>query len=156
MRVDLIAVGTRMPTWIDQGFKEYQQRLRGEIQLNLIEIEAERRSKTTAIDQAMAKEGQRQMAALPKGSLPIALDSQGQILSTEELASHLGNFQERGDSIALFIGGADGLAKDCLNSAAQTWSLSAMTFPHPLVRVIIAEQIYRASSILRGHPYHRS
>lgn len=156
MRINLVAVGVRMPDWVEQGFRDYQQRLRGEVGLHLIEVAAERRSKTTTLEAALAREGQRQIAAIPKDAVPIALDRGGQALSTERLAEHLARYRERGDSIALLIGGADGLAKDCLAKARQCWSLSPMTFPHPLVRVMVAEQVYRAISILDGHPYHRS
>jgi 23S rRNA (pseudouridine1915-N3)-methyltransferase len=155
MRIYLISVGQRMPVWIAEGYAEYAKRLPPECALKLVEIDPLRRGKTTVPAVARGDEGRRMLLALPKGAGVVALDGGGQNWSTEQLAQHLRTWLAAGRDCALLIGGADGLAPECLSRADQRWSLSALTFPHPLVRVIVAEQLYRAWSLLNGHPYHR-
>ncbi|MBK1693525.1 23S rRNA (pseudouridine(1915)-N(3))-methyltransferase RlmH [Chromatium weissei] len=155
MRIHLLSVGQRMPDWVAAGYAEYAKRLPSECALKLVEIEPLRRTKTTVAAQACEDEGRRILKAIPKGAGVVALDVTGQCWSTEMLALQLKNWLAAGQDCALLIGGADGLAANCLARAGQRWSLSALTFPHPLVRVIVAEQLYRAWTLLQGHPYHR-
>lgn len=155
MNIHLIAVGTRMPTWVQDGFSEYAKRLPHECSLKLIEIEASKRQKNAAISDLKKREAEKILSAIPSQSLVIALDVKGNSWSTEQLANNIQHWMNEYKNIALLIGGPDGLDDSCLSRAQQKWSLSALTFPHPLVRIIIAEQIYRAHSLLKGHPYHR-
>jgi 23S rRNA (pseudouridine1915-N3)-methyltransferase len=145
-----------MPGWIETGYREYASRLPSECALHLVEIDPGRRGKGTNPSVAKRLEGERMLAALPPGARVIALDAAGQAWSTERLAGVLGRWMSEGRDLALLAGGPEGLSDACLARADGDWSLSPLTFPHPLVRVIVAEQLYRAWSILRGHPYHRA
>lgn len=156
MRIHLIAVGTRMPQWIQEGYFEYAKRLPKECRLQLKEIPLRKREKgENSSNQLIELEGRQMLAAVPKGAYMIALDKEGHEWSTEQLTQNLDRWLQSGWDLALLIGGPEGLAGNCLKQAQQCWSLSRLTFPHPLVRVIVAEQIYRAWSLLQGHPYHR-
>lgn len=155
MRISIVAVGTRMPDWIEAGVAEYRKRLPAEIQLEIREIALAKRGKNTDLPRAIAQEGAAMLAAIGARDTVIALDVLGKSVSTENLAAALRNWQMQGDNISLLVGGPDGLAPECLARAERRWSLSALTLPHPLVRVLLAEQIYRAWSINSGHPYHR-
>ena len=156
MRIHLIAVGTRMPSWVEQGYREFSKRMPRECSLQLIEIPLVKRSKSQAAERARYAEGQSILAAIPADCHVVALDVKGKSWSTEDLASRLQGWMASGRELALLVGGPDGLSPVCLERADQLWSLSAMTFPHALVRVIIAEQLYRAWTITTGHPYHRA
>ena len=156
MQIHLISVGNKMPKWVNEGFSEYAKRLPGECRLKLVEIAPGHRGKSADINRAIREEGQRMLAAIPKGALVIALDVSGKSWSTKQLAGKLGDWMQEGHDLALLVGGPDGLWEQCLKTARFRWSLSAMTFPHPLVRVILAEQVYRAWSLLNNHPYHRA
>jgi len=145
-----------MPGWVEAGYAEYAKRLSGECTLDLVEIEPGHRGKGTRPDKARLEEGERLLKALPKGALPIALDERGEAWDTARLASELSGWLAGGREPALLVGGADGLAPECLQRAERRWSLSALTFPHALVRVILAEQLYRAWTLVKGHPYHRA
>lgn len=155
MRFRLIAIGDKMPAWIEAGFTEYAKRLQHTCPLILHDIPAGKRGKNADIARITEKEGQAMLACIPQGSHVIALDVKGKAWSTEQLATHLGQWQLNHTDVCLLIGGPEGLAPACHERATQLWSLSALTFPHPLVRVIVAEQLYRAWSILNHHPYHR-
>lgn len=155
MQIKLIAVGTRMPAWVTQGYQEFAKRLPPECSLQLNEIDPGHRSKGADIARAMRTEGERMLAALPKDALVIALDARGAQWSTEQLSAELRDWLQGGRDIALLIGGPDGLAEPCLKAAAHTWSLSKLTLPHAMVRIVLAEQLYRACSMLHNHPYHR-
>jgi 23S rRNA (pseudouridine1915-N3)-methyltransferase len=155
MRVHLIAVGRRMPGWVETGYLEYAKRLPSECALQLIEIEPSHRVKGTPAERAMSQEGQRMLKAIPKGALVVALEETGEPWSTEILSAHLRAWLAGGRDLACLIGGPDGLGQACLDRAERRWSLSRLTFPHPLVRVIVAEQLYRAWTLVQGHPYHR-
>ena len=155
MRIHLISVGRRMPDWVESGYREYAKRLPPECSLNLIEVEPRRRGKTAGPEQSRADESERILKSIPKGAGVTALDGRGEAWSTEELARRMALWLSEGRDRALLVGGPDGLADDCLARADQRWSLSNLTFPHALVRVILAEQVYRAWSLLNGHPYHR-
>lgn len=155
MQIYLIAIGQRMDAWVKQAYDEFAKRLPHECRLQLIEVPANKRTKNTGLQRVIKEEGERLLAAIPSNSLVYSLDSAGQQWSTEQLAGQLEQWLVDGRDIALLIGGPDGLSEQCKSRADASLSLSKLTFPHPLVRVIIAEQIYRAWSILKGHPYHR-
>lgn len=155
MRLQLIAVGERMPGWVEEGYREYARRLPRECALHLTEIGAGRRTKGADLERLRREEGGRMLTAIPKGAKVIALEVDGAPWSTEELAEQLRRWLQDGRDVALLVGGPEGLAPECGLQAEQRWSLSRLTLPHPLVRVVVAEQLYRAWSILKGHPYHR-
>ena len=155
MRVKVIAVGTRLPGWQQQGFREYARRLPRECAVELTQIPAATRGKSTPTRQAIRKESERMLAAVASNDYVIALDQPGTQYGTEELAGLLQMWLAQGRDLAMLIGGADGLSHACRTRAELRWSLSDLTLPHGLVRVLVAEQVYRAWSILRRHPYHR-
>ncbi len=155
MRIHLIAVGSKMSAWVTQGFEEYARRLPTDCALQLVEIAAGKRGKNADIARITRDEGERTLAAIPKGALVVVLDVKGRAWSTEQLSQQLDGWLHDGRDIALLVGGPEGLAPECLARAEQRWSLSPLTLPHPLVRIVVAEQLYRAWSILNGHPYHR-
>jgi len=155
MRVHIIAMGNRMPAWVEQGYQEYSRRLGAELQLQLHELSAEKRGKNADVARILQKEGERMLQAIPANCDVIALDREGQMLSTESLADKLHHWFGAGRDLAWLIGGPEGMSAACLQRAQWRLSLSALTFPHPLVRIILAEQIYRAYSILKNHPYHK-
>lgn len=155
MRIYLIAVGTKMSAWVTQGYEEFARRLPPDCALQLTEIPAGKRSRNADIPRILQQEGERMLAALPKSVRVLAMDVNGSPWSTEQLAQALNEWRHDGRDVALLVGGPEGLANECLVRAEQRWSLSPLTLPHPLVRVVIAEQLYRAWSILGNHPYHR-
>jgi len=155
MRIQIIAMGDRMPAWVEQGYQEYARRMGSEIQLQLHELSPEKRGKSADTRRILDKEGERILQTIPDGSEVVALDRQGRELPTEALADKLRGWLGSGRDLALLIGGPEGLSAACLQRADWRLSLSAMTFPHPLVRIMLAEQIYRAYSILKNHPYHK-
>ncbi len=161
MHIRLISIGQRMPGWVNAGYAEYAKRLPASCRLDLVELEPARRTakgtrSAADLERIRADEGERLLRAIPNGSLVLALDERGRAWSTAELARKLTGWLGDGRDVALLVGGPDGLAPACLQRAEQRWSLSALTFPHPLVRVILAEQIYRAWTLVQGHPYHRA
>ena len=155
MRLRLLAVGTRMPAWVDEGFADYAKRLSGDISLELVEITAGKRSKGADLARLKEQEGEALLAALRPQERVIALDVLGRTLSTDDLADTLKAWQVDGRPAALLVGGPEGLSRAALERADEKWSLSRLTLPHPLVRIVVAEQFYRAWSLLKGHPYHR-
>ena len=155
MRLKVIAVGTRLPEWQQQGYREYARRMPRELGMELTEIPSPRRGKGAHSAQAIDKESERMLAALGRNDYVVALDRPGTQLDTESLAGLLETWLGAGRDVALLIGGADGLSRGCRERAQLSWSLSNLTFPHGLVRLMVAEQLYRAWSILRNHPYHR-
>ena len=156
MKINLVAVGTRMPGWVTQGFDEYSKRLPRECQLQLLEITPARRGKNAQPEQWKKDEASRILAAIPDNHHVIALEVGGKSWSTEALAQTMQGWLSDGRDISLLVGGPDGLDPICLQRADQMWSLSELTLPHPLVRIVLAEQLYRAWTILQNHPYHRS
>lgn len=156
MRIRLICVGTKMPAWVTTGYQEYAKRLPADLKLELLEIAPGHRGKGADVKRAIEKESKQILAALGKDEHVVALDVEGKRWNTEQLAKTLSDWQMGGQNVALLIGGPDGLSAECLALARQRWSLSDLTFPHPLVRVILSEQIYRAWSLLNNHPYHRA
>jgi|SRR5690606_36110019 len=155
MRVVLIAIGERMPAWVDAGFREYARRLPRELRLELREVRAGRRTKGADLARVLADEGERLLAAVPAGARAVALERTGRMLATEELARELEAQAALGQDLALLVGGPEGLAPESLARLPERWSLSRLTLAHPLVRVVVAEQVYRAWSILKRLPYHR-
>ena len=151
MRAFLIAVGERMPAWVQSGYAEYAKRLSRELPLELIEVSAKSRDPA----RAMSEEGAALLAAIPKGAHAVALDGRGKPWSSEDLAKQLAHWRMQGKDLTFLIGGADGFAPAVLDRVDQKWSLGPATLPHPLVRIVVAEQLYRATSLLAGHPYHR-
>lgn len=155
MQIHIIAVGGRMPAWVAEAYAEYARRLPREFRLTLHEIPAGRRAKGADLARLARDEGERQLAAVPGGARVVALDRSGRELDTEALAARLEQQLAAGQDLALLIGGPEGLAPACLAAAHERWSLSRLTFAHPVVRVVLAEQLYRAWSIISMHPYHR-
>ena len=155
MQISLIAVGQKMPAWVNQGYEEYARRMPPECPLQLIEIPLTRRSKASDISRLMDREGEQMLAAIKKDSLVVAMEVTGKPWSTPQLADHITGWMQSGRNIALLVGGPEGLATACQKRADLKWSLSCLTLPHPLVRIVIAEQLYRALSILKHHPYHK-
>ena len=156
MRIHLIAVGQRMPDWVSTAYQDFAKRLPNEYRINLVELSAGKRGKNADLARAIADEGKRMLAALPKDCLVIALDECGREWSTKDLAAQLSDWSQGGRDVALLIGGADCLAPTVKQRADITWSLSRLTLPHALVRVVLVEQVYRAWSLLTNHPYHRA
>lgn len=156
MNIHLIAAGNRMPRWVQEGYLEYAKRLPGECSLKLVEIGLGHRGKGADIRRAVRREGEKMLRAIPRDCRVLALDVVGRSWSTEQLAELLGDWLGEGRDLALLVGGPEGLSDECLQRADARWSLSPLTLPHPLVRVVIAEQFYRAWSILHQRPYHRA
>lgn len=155
MKIRLLAVGTRMPDWITTGYEDYAKRLVDDVRLELVEIPAGKRGKNADVVRLTEKEGEAQIAAIGAGDRVVALEVGGKALSTEEMSQTLGRWLQDGRNISLLIGGPEGLSPAARARADQQWSLSRLTLPHPLVRVLLAEQLYRAWTLLKGHPYHR-
>jgi 23S rRNA (pseudouridine1915-N3)-methyltransferase len=157
LKLLVVAVGHRMPAWVDAGFEEYAKRMPRDAQLGLIEVKPEPRSDHDSrnVDRLTEAEGKRITGALPKGAHKVVLDERGRTCTTRELAERMAAWQMEGRDVAFVIGGADGLAATVKRDADFTWSLTPLTLPHGLVRVVLAEQLYRAYSLLKGHPYHR-
>ena len=155
MQLIVAAVGHKMPAWIEAGFQEYAKRMPPECRLVLKEIKPIERSSGKNAETVMAQERTRIEAALPKGGRVIALDENGAHMTTVQLSQQLSIWQQHGGDVSFVIGGADGLDAEFKKNADMLLRLSNMTLPHGLVRVILAEQLYRAWSILRNHPYHR-
>jgi len=156
MKARLIAVGTGMPAWVLDGYAEYAKRLSHWLPLELVEIAPGARGKGRDPARAVADEGQRVLAALPKQAQVIALDGRGRAFSSEQLAERLAAWRQGGRDLAFLIGGPEGHADDVLAASHERWSLGPLTLPHPLVRIVLVEQLYRAASILANHPYHRA
>jgi 23S rRNA (pseudouridine1915-N3)-methyltransferase len=152
MATHLLAIGRKMPAWVQAGYDEYQKRLPAHLKFRLKELEL---SNQSSADARKTDECERLSAAQPSGSFRIALDARGAALSTESLAEKLNTWLQLGRDLVFVIGGPEGLTDAYLKQADARISLSALTLPHPLVRVVLSEQIYRAHSILNGHPYHR-
>jgi 23S rRNA (pseudouridine1915-N3)-methyltransferase len=156
MKCRLIAAGTRLPDWVNAGFLDYQKRLRSPLLLELHEISVATRRAGETPTRAILREGADMLSAIGRDDYVVALEVIGESMSTAQLSDWLGERLRDGRPLALLIGGPDGLAPDCLERADQSWSLSPLTLPHSLARVLVAEQIYRAMSMRAGHPYHRA
>ncbi len=155
MTLKLIAVGNRMPGWVESGYNEYAKRLPKHLKPQLVEIAPQKR-RNVSVDTARRTEAERILAKVTATDHVVALDEKGKVLNTDLFAQTLDRWQQLSKPLALIIGGADGLHADVRARANETLSLSALTLPHPLVRVVLAEQLYRAWSLLNHHPYHRA
>lgn len=159
MKLWVVAVGNKMPSWIDTGFREYAKRIPSELGLNLIEIKPEKRGRTKLSaktkTQLLANEEKRILAVIPQRCLKVLLDEHGKTYATLPFSQQLAQWIKDGRDIAFIIGGADGVARELKQSADMLLALSAMTFPHGLARILLVEQLYRALSYSNGHPYHR-
>jgi 23S rRNA (pseudouridine1915-N3)-methyltransferase len=155
MQIKLIAIGNKMPSWVTTGFQEYAKRIQGQCTLNLHEIPAQKRDKNSDIARLLEREGESMLSAIGKNDHAIALHVTGKMYSTEALSSKLETLLQQGQHVSLLVGGPEGLAPACLARSDEQWSLSRLTFPHPMVRIILAEQVYRALSIIKQHPYHK-
>jgi len=155
MKLLILAVGHKMPSWINEGFNEYSKRMPREAKIELVEIKPEPRTTGKSVVQIMEAEAQRLRAALPADVLRIVLDERGAHWTTRQLTRHMQEWLSGGRDVAFVIGGADGLHESIRSSANQMLALSAMVLPHGMVRVLLAEQLYRAHSLLHNHPYHR-
>lgn len=155
MRIRLLAVGQKMPDWVTTGYGDYAKRLTDDVRLELVEIPAAKRTKNSDVDKMKTQEGEALLAAIHTNERVIALEVGGKEHSTEALSQQMTDWLQGGKNICLLVGGPDGLSKDVLKRAESLWSLSPLTLPHPLVRIVLAEQLYRAWTLLKGHPYHR-
>ena len=155
MNIEILAVGTRSPAWVADGYDEYQKRLPRDWKLSVQEINVSKRHKGEPAHKHREAEGTKMLSLIKKDSCIVAMDSRGQNWTTETLALNLNDWSTRFSQVQILIGGPDGLSDQCLKRANASWSLSKFTFPHFLVRVLLAEQIYRAWSILNKHPYHK-
>jgi 23S rRNA (pseudouridine1915-N3)-methyltransferase len=156
MKIAVISASSKQPDWIRAGFEDYARRFGGRISLSLTEVPLPKRTRTAVVSRLIETEGERMLAAVPDGARVIALDERGSSLGTVDLAGRLQGWLDASAPLALLVGGPDGLAPACLARADERWSLSPLTLPHGLVRVIVAEALYRAWSVLQGHPYHRA
>jgi len=156
MQLLVAAVGKRMPAWVQQGWEEYARRFPRGLSLELKEIPLARRVGHAAVDTLCSTEGLALRSAVPAGFRQVALDQGGRQWSTAELATELERWMREERGVCFLVGGPDGLAADCLARADDRWSLGRLTLPHPMVRVILAEQLYRAWTITQNHPYHRA
>lgn len=156
MKARLIAVGEHPPGWVAEGFAEYRKRLSHWLPLDLVEIAPGVRGKGRDAARATHDEGQRVLAALPKQGLVVALDGRGRTHSSEDLAQRMEHWRQQGRDLAFLIGGPEGHAPEVMARADERWSLGPLTLPHMLVRLVLAEQLYRACTLLANHPYHRA
>jgi len=156
MRLRLICVGQKMPDWVTAGYADYSRRMPPELPLELTEIAMAHRGKSPDIPRLMQRESDAILNAVGPRDRVIALEVGGRPWSTEKLAGQLEGWLQDGQDVSFLVGGPDGLADACRQRADQQWSLSPLTLPHPLVRIVLAEQLYRAWSITRNHPYHRA
>lgn len=156
MKIKIIAVGRKMPDWVAQGCHDYERRLPKEIQLQWLEISPGDRRGSISADRAKTEEGEKILARLEPGDWVVALDERGKSIDTMGLAKQLSEWQMQAQAPVILIGGADGLSAEVMERSQQKWSLSALTFPHPLVRILLSEQLYRAAMINANHPYHRA
>jgi 23S rRNA (pseudouridine1915-N3)-methyltransferase len=156
MQIAVISASSKQPDWIRAGFDDYARRFGGRVSLSLTEVPLPKRTRSAVLSRLIEAEGERMLAAVPAGAHVVALDENGPGLSTMELADRCRGWLELGGPVALLIGGPDGLAPACFERAQARWSLSPLTLPHGLVRVVVAEALYRAFSLLQGHPYHRA
>jgi 23S rRNA (pseudouridine1915-N3)-methyltransferase len=154
MRVALVAVGQRMPGWVKEGFEDYVRRLRPRLPLNLVEIPAAKRG-SGETQRAMAEEGRKLLASTRPDDYVVVLDERGTARNSQGLSRWLGDRLQDGRDLVFLVGGADGFAPEVVQRANEKWSLTPLTLPHALVRVVFAEQLYRAVTLLDGHPYHR-
>jgi len=156
VKAKLVAVGERPPAWVAEGYYDYTKRLSRELPLELVEITPGLRGKSRDAARAMTEEGERVLAALPKNAWVVTLDGRGKPYSSEQLAQRLAAWRQQGRDLAFLIGGPEGHSGSVIQRADESWALGTMTLPHMMVRLLVAEQLYRACSMLGNHPYHRA
>jgi len=152
MRITLLAMGKKMPAWINTGFDQYARRLQSQYRLQLVELAQLQHKDRQVLKRC---ESELLLARLPVAAHVVAMDGRGEAWDTAQTAAELQGWKMLGQDVCIVLGGPEGLSTDLLQRADQCWSLSRLTFPHPLVRIIVAEQLYRAESLLNNHPYHR-
>lgn len=155
MQIQIVAVGNKMPTWVELACKEYLRRFPKDFKVNFVEISPLKRTKSSNLDKIKQEEGDKILASIPKGNQIIALEVLGKAWTTGDLAQQISSWKMDGRDVSLMIGGPEGLSNACKQAAEKFWSLSPLTLPHPMVRVIVAEALYRAWSVTENHPYHR-
>jgi len=155
MQISILAVGTRLQSWVYDGFDTYKKRLPAHLNLELVEVPAGKRTSRGDVSTAVEKEADQLLRRAQGAERIIALDEAGKQWNTLELADEMRDWLDHYSRIVLMVGGPDGLSKRCLKAADRQWSLSRLTLPHGLVRVLLAEQLYRGWTVLQGHPYHR-
>jgi 23S rRNA (pseudouridine1915-N3)-methyltransferase len=155
LRLSLITASNRQPEWVEAGADDYAKRLRGRCKLDIKTVPLARRTPSTPVERAIADEGERMLALLPAAAHVVALLENGKPWSTKDLAAKVEAWMQRGAPVAFLVGGPDGLSPECVARANERWSLSNLTLPHGLVRIVAAEAVYRAWSLLENHPYHR-
>jgi 23S rRNA (pseudouridine1915-N3)-methyltransferase len=156
VRASVIAICEKLPGWVEAGFADYAERLKHTLPIKCVDLVLGARGKNADLKRALSDEGARMLAAVPKGALVIALDGEGRAFTSEGFAAKLEQWRGMGRDLAFLIGGPDGLAPGCLAAAELKISLGSLTLPHALVRIVLAEQLFRATSILSNHPYHRA
>ncbi len=152
MKLRLCAIGKRLPSWLEEGIADYVKRLPKQASLEVLALKA---SKKPTADEARAEEAERLLAKAAGSDVVVALDERGLQWSTRDVAKRMSDWRDNGQTVALLIGGADGLAQECRDRAAHLWGLSNLTLPHGVARLLAAEQLYRGWSLLNNHPYHR-
>ncbi|MBN4080651.1 23S rRNA (pseudouridine(1915)-N(3))-methyltransferase RlmH [Beggiatoa alba] len=155
MIIHILAIGKKMPAWVMQGVDEYLRRMPAECQVRIVELPLGQRSKSKNSKQAMQQEEKSMLAAIPANAVVIAMAVNARIWSTEALSEKMQVWMQSGKDVVLLVGGPDGMTQACLDRAMEKWSLSNLTLPHPLVRIVLAEQLYRALMIIKNHPYHK-
>lgn len=156
MKLHLIAVGNKMPRWVEQGYAEYARRMPPGCSLHLTEIPSLFRGKNLDVERTLKAEGRKMLETVPRGCKIVTLEVDGRAFTTEALAAELEGWMQGGRDVALLVGGPEGLSYECSRASELKWSLSKLTLPHPLVRVVLAEALYRAWSVMTHHPYHRA
>jgi 23S rRNA (pseudouridine1915-N3)-methyltransferase len=156
LRLSLLTASNRQPDWVDAGAADYAKRVRGRCTLEIKTVPLARRTHRTPIERAIVEEGERLLAAVPAGAHVVALCEEGKPWSTKDLAAKLEGWMRLGAPVAFLVGGPDGLCPACIARANERWSLSRLTLPHGLVKIVVAEALYRAWSVLERHPYHRA
>ena len=156
MKLKLISIGTKMPRWVQEGVDEYSKRIVSDLGFSLLELPMAKRTKNQSPEVCREKEGEAILASIQEADYVVSLEVLGKSLDTPGLAGRLEHFKRQGRNICLIVGGPDGMSEACAARADESWSLSALTLPHPLVRVVVVEQLYRAASLSKGHPYHRA
>jgi 23S rRNA (pseudouridine1915-N3)-methyltransferase len=155
MKIRILAVGPKMPNWVNDGAGEYLKRMPRDLPVEFVPIALGNRGKNFSTSKAIEQEGNLMLGSINEHDHVVALDLSGKAWSTEQLSDQLQNWRESAKDLVLLVGGPDGLDPRCLSRANQKWALSNLTLPHPLVRVLLAEQLYRAWSITQNHPYHK-
>ena len=156
MQFIVVAIGQRMPGWVQAAWSEYARRFPKPFSLDLREVPLQKRGRNADVDRFRETEGQALLASVPGGFRIVALDERGKQSTTLEVSSQMQNWMQEERGVCFLVGGPDGLSRECRQKAHQVWSLGRLTLPHPMVRVILAEQLYRAWSITQNHPYHRA